>query len=191
MERARLVDSVTAEVLKRLAAAPVPALGIAVGGPWPGWKTYTPQISALEQQRALIVRLEPWAMVRLAQGHGIDASEQFLLEMLLLGRSVALAPEALRYHHYRDTAPKALYQQYIASEKALLAMGVRPLVKLAPQPSAKKCLLTETDVQSLIAQGESVLSLSARTIITPLAMDALKAAQITVLREEGEAKRWN
>ena len=191
MDRRSMIDSVTAEVLRRLTAVSAQAEGIAVGGAWPGWQTYSQDLCAAEQKQALIVQLEPWAMVRLAQGNGGNASEQFLLEMLLLGRPVFLAPQALCYHRYCDTAPEALYRQYVASEKALLTMGVRPLSAPVQPAAAKSHLLTEADVQSLLVRGETLLHVGTNTIITPLAADALKAAQITVLREEREAKPWS
>lgn len=190
MDKDHLVESVVAEVLRRLHAAE-PDEGIAVGGAWPGWQTYSPGVSAAEHKRALIVKLSPWSMQRLAQGNAASAEEEFLLEMLLLGRSVAMAPQALSYHCFRDTAPESLYRQYAASEKALLAMGVRPLTARREQEEVKSRLLTEADVEALVRQGETLLRVGRGTIITPLAADALKAAQIMVLREEREAKPWS
>ena len=188
MDREALAEQVTAEVLCRLQAAVGKDEGIAVGGAWPGWQIYVPSLCAVEQKRALIVHLAPWSLVRLAEGQAASAEEEFLLEMLLLGRPVFIAPKALDHHCYQDTAPKALYRQYADSEKKLLAMGVLPLTAAKDQRSSvKRRLLSAADVETFLAQGgSSFLAVSSGTIITPLAMDTLKAAQITVLREERE-----
>ena len=192
MERADLAEAVTAEVLRRLQSQnPSGVSGVAVGGDWPGWQPFGPEISAEGCQQALIVKLSPWAMVRLAQGNALCAAECFLLEMLLLGRSVFLAPHALVYHLYRDSAPDSLYRQYVASEKMLLSMGIRPLSSPPQAAAAKSRLLTEAAAEALIAQGETTISVSRGTIITPLAADTLKAARIAVIWQEEEAKPWN
>ncbi len=192
MDRADLAEAVTAEVLRRLQSPNFASVSqVAVGGDWPGWQTFAPEMSADRCQQALLVQLSPGAMVRLAQGNALDAAECFLLEMLLLGRPVFLAPHALTYHRYRDTAPEALYRQYVASEKMLLSMGIRPLALPPPAAAAKSRLLTEAAAEALIARGETVVSVSSATIITPLAADALKAAHVAVIRQKEEAAPWN
>ena len=191
MDREALAETVTNEVLRRLRSTAPASEGIAVGGAWPGWQNFAPGLHAGEQKCALIVQLAPWSALRLAEGQAASAEEEFLLEMLLLGRSVYVTPQALTYRRYQKTAPPALYRRYAAGEKALFAMGVRPLAARDEHPPAVRTLLTASDVEALLAQGETILHVKEGSIITPLAMDALKAAQITVLRGEKEAKPWS
>lgn len=190
MDRARLAEEVTAEVLRRLETPPEKS-GVAVGGSWPNWRDFALEMRAADEEQALIVTLSPQAMVRLAHGDCAGQAEQFLLEMLLLGRRVSLAPQALAYHRYQMTAPEALYQQYVAAEQTLKAMGVRSLAGDAAKGAKVSRLLSDEAAQALIARGQRLLTVDSQTIITPLAADRLKAAQVTVLRQAKEAGLWS
>lgn len=192
MDTQALIEAVTAEVWRRLQNEPPnPVAGVACGGDWPGFRRYTKDMQAAQEKQALIVHLTPWSMRRLAHGEAMTDEEGFLLEMLLLGHDVALAPQALNYQNYRDSAPPALFEQYVAAEKTLYALGVRPW--LAQNAHRSKKLLTADTVRELIDQGEGVLAVDEGTIITPLALDMLHTAHIIIRRhtpKEGGSCNW-
>lgn len=186
MEQEQLFADVMAEVQRRLEHL---STGVAVGGYWPGWRRFSPLERAEDSSQALIVRLEPWAQVRLAYGMAADEAEQYLLNMLLLGKPVYLAPQALVYHQYRHMAPPVLYRQYVSAEEGLRQMGIRPLPHQQKQGQKQKRaasgkVLTEAEARSLVEQGTHNITLPRKVIITPLAADLLREKQITIIRED-------
>lgn len=47
-----------------------------------------------------------------------------VLDALLEGRRVALLPDACEHRAYRKTAPRGVYQKFVAMERELHALGV-------------------------------------------------------------------
>ncbi len=53
-----------------------------------------------------------------------------VIEALLHGRRVVLMPEASEHRQYRKTAPRAVYQKFVAMEREVHALGVaRPTAR--------------------------------------------------------------
>lgn len=47
-----------------------------------------------------------------------------VMDALLAGRRVAMTSDAPEHHRYRRTAPRAVYQRFVAMERAVRDMGV-------------------------------------------------------------------
>lgn len=130
--------------------------------------------------RCILPLLSCCAMADLAIGRASDAITAEVLRLLLSGTKVEAL--AFEYQNYAGTAPGLLLGLYESYEKTLEGYG---LVKFRPKkPDAMRCrgnLVTVNTVEQTHESGASTLMVSAGAIVTPLAVDAARDLNISIL----------
>jgi ethanolamine utilization protein len=63
-------------------------------------------------------------LCNLALGNSTSDEERFILKMLMKGKKVYILDEGIEYKKYKETAPKSLYNKYLAYEDELKKFGV-------------------------------------------------------------------
>ena len=72
----------------------------------------------------VITRLPVEQMGILALGLALEREEKQVLEALLSGRKVRVLESGLEYKQYKKTAPRGVFQKFVALERELREMGV-------------------------------------------------------------------
>lgn len=131
--------------------------------------------------RCILPLLSCCAMADLAIGRASDATTVEVLRLLLSGAKVEAL--AFEYQSYTGTAPDSLLGLYESYEKTLEGFG---LIKFRPRrPDAIRCrstLVTVKTVEQAHESGASTLVVPAGAIVTPLAVDAARDWNISILK---------
>ncbi len=133
-------------------------------------------------ERCILPSLCCVEMVDLAAGRASGPKMTEALRLLLSGARLEVLEFA--YKAYAETAPAALYALYEACEKTLASYGVTELKPKAPEIARLRGgLVTEQDVKAARQSGAATLMVPAGTLVTPLAVDAAKEANLTILKQ--------
>ncbi|MDB0438869.1 ethanolamine utilization protein [Clostridioides difficile] len=73
----------------------------------------------------------------LALGNSFSDEERFLLKMLMKGKKIYVLDEGIEYKHYKETAPKTLYNKYRDYEDDIRRYGVKIIKSLSEVVSSK------------------------------------------------------
>lgn len=146
----------------------------------------------------LINELSQEQLAHLVTGCSTTNEERCILKTLLQGKTVYLLEKGLLYRRYRDTAHKPLYTLYQDYENKLRQYGVQiishvseifhsqknePCLVSTKEISLKhKKLLLETDFMNLSLEPYSIIEVSKRCIVTPLAEDYIKSHKLKIKR---------
>ena len=120
-------------------------------------------------------------MANLASGKASEGMSSEALQLLLSGVEV----EVLEYEYraYSESAPGALYALYEAHEKTLVSYGMKEFARKAPEAIRfRETLVTQSTVQEVHSIGASTLLVPTKANITPLAAEAAKNLNLTILK---------
>ncbi len=121
-------------------------------------------------------------MADLAQGRGSSLAQREIIELLLQGKQVRTLGFAFRA--YAATAPDALLRLYEEYAARLAAFGLTELAEAAPDASrTRDCLITANHVAEAAATGARTLRAPQGAVVTPLAVDAAAAHNMTILKD--------
>lgn len=202
MEQDKLVESIVAEVLKRLlsrdqaCAKPLVRvyawrsleLAARIHPLLQAW--HGPDVALVfngeKQEGEVIARLLPLLsctdMADLAAGQAHSETARDVLQELLQGHRVDVLD--YEYLSHADTAPSALYALYRACEDKLTSYGlVRFKVK---QPETRHCqedLITAAHLEQAAEAGVRTLIVATSARITPLAAESADRLGIKLVRE--------
>lgn len=73
----------------------------------------------------------------LALGNSFLDEERFLLKMLMKGKKIYVLDEGIEYKHYKETAPKTLYNKFRDYEDDICRYGVKIIKSLSEVVSSK------------------------------------------------------
>lgn len=73
----------------------------------------------------------------LALGNSFSDEERFLLKMLMKGKKIYVLDEGIEYKHYKETAPKTLYNKFRDYEDDICRYGVKIIKSLSEVVSSK------------------------------------------------------
>lgn len=120
-------------------------------------------------------------MADLASGKASEEVASEVLQLLLSGVEV----EVLEYEYraYSESAPGPLYALYEAYEKTLVSYGMTELARKAPEAIRfRETLVTQSTVQEVHNIGATTLLVPLKANITPLAAEAAKNLNLTILK---------
>lgn len=158
----------------------------------------------------IIPRLTVTMLANLANGLGTTAEEQFVLYQLLKGQRIVVLQNGVEHYEYKKQSPVLLYKVYEEYEKKLKGFGVSFLycneLLIEPEPLAEeeltgsveqpesplkktimaKKVISEADLQKLFLQGLKEITISKKSIITPLAQDYIRTHHVLITRQSEE-----
>ncbi|MGO0881441.1 TIGR02536 family ethanolamine utilization protein [Clostridioides difficile] len=73
----------------------------------------------------------------LALGNSFSDEERFILKMLMKGKKIYVLDEGIEYKHYKETAPKTLYNKFRDYEDDISRYGVKIIKSLSEVVSSK------------------------------------------------------
>ena len=139
-----------------------------------------------------------------------NGKEEFIIKMLLEGKKVFISEDGLEYKKYKETAPRALYNEYLNLEKKLKLYGMEVIkysYEIIEQDEIKeKCrtkvkyineeileeestfyiknkkIISEGDLKKPFMQGKKIIIIDSKSIITPLADDFIKIHNLKIER---------
>lgn len=133
-------------------------------------------------KRYIIPVLSCNGMADLAMGKASDQYLSAALHLLFEGKNVEVLE--FEYTSYSETAPFALYELYASYEKTLLDYGLTTYTaKPVDAIYFRESLVTAQTITETHKSGASTLMVSTRAIITPLAFEAAKGLNITILKQ--------
>ncbi len=132
--------------------------------------------------RYIIPFLSCSGMAELATGNASDIFLAEVLRLALLGTHIEVLQ--FEYKQYSQTAPEALYSLYESYEETLSTYGIKEFAQKQPETvRVRETLITENMVTAAHAKDASVLWVSPKAIVTPLAQEAAKNLKITILKQ--------
>ncbi|MBN6206688.1 hypothetical protein JYK21_09485 [Ralstonia pickettii] len=146
---------------------------------------------------AIITELPNKMLANLANGYSTTEEEEYVLRYLLQGKEVIALKDGVEFFSYKNTAPKALYNTYLAYFNKLQEYGISfvtgnerisPKRSLSNQGEINKKIITEMDLQKQFLKEVSCILIPRNSIITPLAEDYIRKHRMKIQRnEEAEA----
>ena len=160
----------------------------------------------------LIPRLTVTMLANLANGIGTTVEEQFILYQLLQGQKVIVLQNGVEHREYKKQSPALLYKVYEEYEKKLKGFGVFFLysnellkepkqleeekpeqlteqeLKVPCKKSSKitKRVISEADLQKIHLQNIKEITISDKSIITPLAKDFIRTHHLVITHQGRE-----
>ena len=129
--------------------------------------------------RYIIPQLSCCDMADLASGQATGPLAGAVLQLLLEGTCVEVLEYA--YKAYEKTAAPGLYKLYMQHESTLSSFGLTAFKpKVEPINRYWQKLITESDVEQAIHDGVQEMHVPNDSVITPLAIDFAKLAQINI-----------
>ena len=152
----------------------------------------------LDHTTILISELSEEQLAHLALGCSYTDEERCILKALLEGRTVYLLESGITYRKYKKTAHKPLYTLYQDYESKLIQYGIRiishigelftsqkeePILTHSKEVDLKhKKLLLETDLIHTHLETFTVIEISKKCIVTPLAEDYIRSHKLKIKR---------
>lgn len=136
---------------------------------------------AADIDRYILPVLEIEDMADLALGKATSVKAREILALLLSGKTVEVYQYA--YAGYEDTAPLPLYQLYCDYAETLSDFGlcsVQKHVQKTTRIGAR--VVSEQDIEKCNAQGVTRITVSAKAIVTSLAVECAKKFGIEIQR---------
>lgn len=93
-------------------------------------------------------------LCNLALGNSTSDEERFILKMLMKGKKVYILDEGIEYKRYKETAPKALYNKYLAYEDELKKFGIEIIKDLNCITSKKNNFIQNEEVKKYDCKTE-------------------------------------
>jgi ethanolamine utilization protein len=147
-------------------------------------------------------------LCNLALGNSTSDEERFILKMLMKGKKVYILDEGIEYKRYKETAPKALYNKYLAYEEELKKFGVEIIKDISFITSQNKYtvgkveikkdvfkvndefsldlrnkkLISECDLRKPQINGVKTIIVDKKSIVTPLATDFIRIHHLKLKR---------
>lgn len=168
--------------------------------------------SIKESDIVIVSRLCLRGISNLSIGNSTSNEERFILKMLMMGKKVYIMEDGLEYKRYKPSAPKALYNKYIAFEQELKKFGVNvvkdvfnildenkvtykeevnsneTIIHEAIEANDEvldlrnKKLISESDLRKPQMNGVNKILVGKKSIITPLANDFIRIHHLKVDR---------
>lgn len=151
----------------------------------------------------LITSLSATQLANIALGSGDSGFLEGIRHGLLLGKTIFVLEEGLKYRSYRKSAHKSYYRRLLEYEECIEGYGIQILSQQMKVPismnhnlnmdqelasrddciTIDKKLLLEKDLMNLNVKSQTTVWIGKNTIVTPGALDYAKAHHIEIIKK--------
>lgn len=176
------------------------------------YELVTLALAGKDCEAVLVTEVSLNLLSQLALGNTSTRESFMIIDELLKGKKVYILEEGITYRHFKQSAPRNLYNLYQSYEERLEQYGITLISRiddlLLPSRPNKfpyslppldaqvvpsktisfkgKKLLHESDLTKIYLQGHSAIIVDSKTIITPLAEDFIKSHHLKVIYDRAE-----
>lgn len=168
-----LADEVYKELLKRLSIKTALVIGKEKTEFENGFFTVE-AVENAEYDSVIIRNLENSMLVNLALGRAGNLNERLVLKAFYEGKKVYISKSGIAYRKMYPKVRRRLFKLYEEYEKQILDYGAELI--------GWESVITEKDVSRYSDAGGKCITVSQSTIVTPLAMDFIKAHNMKLER---------
>lgn len=159
---------------------------------------FSEAVGEKDMKLVIITELPNKMLANLANGYSTTAEEEYVLRYLLQGKEVIALKDGVEFFSYKNTAPKALYNTYLAYFNKLQEYGISFVTGNEHTSSKRsheqdlsnkegeinKKIITELDLQKQFLKEVTCILIPRNSIITPLAEDYIRKHRMKIQRNE-------